>query len=188
MLGMRQRVKAMKDGVHVKDLPPGKRLTETDRDGCKRSTERDEPACLKWHCMCAWHWFLVLGPQHSKCDQNNVFIFVFTYIPYTGKGPAYYVAENRFFHWVLMEANKIEKKLSGISSGPYLEQGVCLYVYLCEWVSECVCVCQWERESKSERLCMYLWESAELWSKTGRYCPSNDARGDTRDLDRRWLS
>jgi len=47
MLGMRQRVKAMKDGVHVKDLPPGKRLTETDRGGGKRSTEgeRDGPAC-----------------------------------------------------------------------------------------------------------------------------------------------
>jgi hypothetical protein len=49
MLGMRQRVKAMKDGVHVKDLPPGKRLTETHRGGGKRSTERerDGPACLQ---------------------------------------------------------------------------------------------------------------------------------------------
>jgi hypothetical protein len=46
MYGTQEPVKAIKEGVDEKDLPPGKTLTETDRDGVKRPTEadRDGPA------------------------------------------------------------------------------------------------------------------------------------------------
>jgi len=53
------------------------------------------------------------------------------------RGIAYYIAEIRFFKYVLLQANKIEKSMQIADSFAVIY----MYIFTCVCVCVCVCVC-----------------------------------------------